>query len=178
MKISTRGRYAVRMLADIAEHEPGYVSLSSVANRQGISKKYLEQIAMNLQRVGMLAGARGYKGGYKLARDAQSITVLDILNSVEGSMAVVECLEDSENRCERCRECKTLPIWTGLKERVEAYLGGITHKDVVATTPTAVTPSPKNTSPPEELLYSTEGSFYAFGTAILYPTPRTVSIKY
>ena len=133
MKISTRGRYAVRMLADIAEHEPGYVSLSSVADRQGISKKYLEQIAMNLQRVGMLAGARGYKGGYKLARDAQSITVLEILQAMEGSMAVVGCLEDEENRCTRCHECKTLPIWMGLKKEIESYLGGITLKDVVGT---------------------------------------------
>ena len=142
MKISTKGRYAVRMLADIAEHGSPYTTLSKVAERQGISKKYLEQIAMHLQKTGMLAGVRGYKGGYRLARDAGEITVLEILQAVEGSMAVVACLEDEENRCERCRECKTLPIWTGLKERVEAYLGGITLKDVVATTPTAVDAEP------------------------------------
>lgn len=132
MKISTKGRYAVRMLADIAEHGSPYTTLSSVAERQGISKKYLEQIAMHLQKTGMLAGVRGYKGGYKLARDAQSITVLEILQAVEGSMAVVECLEDSENRCERCQGCKTLPVWMGLKERIEVYLGSISLADVVA----------------------------------------------
>ena len=136
MKISTKGRYAVRMLTDIAEHGPGYVTLTCVTERQGISKKYLEQIALQLHRAGLLSGARGFNGGYKLARDAQSITVLEILQAVEGSMAVVSCLEDEENRCSRCQGCKTLAVWEGLKERIEAYLGGITLADVAAT-PTA-----------------------------------------
>ncbi len=136
MKISTKGRYAVRMLADIAEHGTPYTTLSSVAERQGISKKYLEQIALQLHRAGLITGVRGFKGGYKLAIPPESITVLDILTAVEGSMAVVSCLEDEENRCSRCQGCKTLPVWKGLKERIEAYLGGITLADVAAT-PTA-----------------------------------------
>ena len=131
MKISTKGRYAVRMLADIAEHGTPYTTLSKVAERQGISKKYLEQIAMRLQRVGLIIGVRGNNGGYRLAKEAESITVLDILTAVEGSMAVVSCLEDEENRCTRCQGCKTLPIWMGLKKEIESYLGGVTLKDVV-----------------------------------------------
>lgn len=131
MKISTKGRYAVRMLVDIAEHAPNHVTLKDVAERQGISKKYLEQIALRLQQERLVVGLRGFNGGYKLARDAGEITVLEVLQAVEGSMAVVECLEDEGNRCERCKGCKTLPVWMGLKQSVESYLGGITLKDVM-----------------------------------------------
>ena len=132
VKISTKGRYALRMLADIAEHQPdGYVALKDVAERQDISKKYLEQIALPLSQAGMLRAVRGHRGGYKLARPASEYTVEAILLAVEGTLSPVSCLEDAENRCERCERCRTLPVWQGLDRAISAYLRGITLADVV-----------------------------------------------
>ena len=103
MKISTKGRYALRMMVDIAEHQKdGYVTLKDVALRQGISKKYLEQIALHISQAGMLRAVRGYQGGYMLARPASEYTVHSILQVVEGSMSPVSCLEDRASACPRC----------------------------------------------------------------------------
>lgn len=132
MKISTKGRYALRMMADIAEHQKdGYVTLKDVAQRQDISKKYLEQIALHISQAGMLRAVRGYQGGYMLARPAADYTVNAILEVVEGSMAPVTCLQQQPNACERCNVCRTLPVWQGLEKLVRDYLNSITLEDVV-----------------------------------------------
>ena len=132
MKISTKGRYALRMMVDIAEHQKdGYVILKDVALRQGISKKYLEQIALHISQAGMLRAVRGYQGGYMLARPASEYSVHSILQVVEGSMAPVTCLQQAENNCERRDTCRTLPLWQGLEALIRNYLSGITLEDVV-----------------------------------------------
>jgi len=132
MKISTKGRYALRMMVDIAEHQKdGYVTLKDVALRQGISKKYLEQIALHISQAGMLRAVRGYQGGYMLARPACEYSVHSILQVVEGSMAPVTCLQQAENNCERRDTCRTLPLWQGLEALIRNYLSGITLEDVV-----------------------------------------------
>ena len=132
MKISTKGRYALRMMVDIAEHQKdGYVTLKDVALRQGISKKYLEQIALHISQAGMLRAVRGYQGGYMLARPAAEYSVDSILQVVEGSMAPVSCLEQRPNACERCEVCKTPPVWQGLQKLINDYLKGITLEDIV-----------------------------------------------
>jgi len=132
MKISTKGRYALRMMVDIAEHQKdGYVTLKDVALRQGISKKYLEQIALHISQAGMLRAVRGYQGGYMLARPACEYSVHSILQVVEGSMVPVTCLQQAENNCERRDTCRTLPLWQGLEALIRNYLSGITLEDVV-----------------------------------------------
>ena len=132
VKISTKGRYALRMMIDIAENqEKGYVTLKDVALRQNISKKYLEQIALHLSQAGMLRAVRGYQGGYMLSKPASAYTVHAVLQVVEGSMFPVSCLEQKPNACERCNECKTLPMWTALETMIYNYLNGITLEDLV-----------------------------------------------
>ena len=132
MKISTKGRYALRMMVDIAEHQKdGYVTLKDVAMRQDISKKYLEQIALPLSQAGMLHAVRGHLGGYMLSKPAEAYTVEAILAAVEGSLSPVSCLDDDPNLCERCNSCKTLPVWQGLDRAIDRYLAGITLADVV-----------------------------------------------
>ena len=132
MKISTKGRYALRMMVDIAEHQKdGYVTLKDVALRQDISKKYLEQIALHISQAGMLRAVRGYQGGYMLARPASEYTVHSILQVVEGSMVPVPCLQQAENACPRREACRTLPLWQGLEKLIRDYLSGITLEDVV-----------------------------------------------
>lgn len=132
MKISTKGRYALRMMIDIAEHQAsGYVALKDIAARQEISKKYLEQIALHLSQCGMLRAVRGYQGGYMLSRDASAYSVYEILSVVEGSLAPVSCLESPVNSCPRREGCKTLPLWTGLDRHIREYLNAFTLADVV-----------------------------------------------
>lgn len=132
MKISTKGRYALRMLYDLAAHqEEGYVSLKDIADRQTISKKYLEQIVPLLNKTGLLKTNRGNKGGYMLARRADKITVGDILRSTEGSLAPVACLEFESNDCPRAGECNTLYVWEGLYKAITKYLDGITIQDIL-----------------------------------------------
>ena len=132
MKISTKGRYALRMMTDIAENQAkGYVALKDVAERQDISKKYLEQIALRLSQAGMLQAVRGFQGGYMLVKSTDEYTVGQILEVVEGSLAPVTCLEHDPNLCPRCGCCKTLPLWQGLDRLIRNYLDGITLTDVV-----------------------------------------------
>ena len=132
MKISTKGRYALRMLIDRAEHkESGYISLKDVAKRQQISKKYLEQIIPIFNHTGMLLTNRGAQGGYKLARTPDKYTVAEILRLTEGSIAPVACLDQEPNECERSAECVTLPIWQGLYDVIKEYLEGITLQDIL-----------------------------------------------
>lgn len=132
MKISTKGRYALRMLIDLAEHkENGFIALKEIAERQEISKKYLEQIVPILNRSGILMTNRGYQGGYKLAKEPKDITVAEILRCTEGGMAPVACLEQKPNQCDRCKECITLPVWEGLEKVVTEYLENISLQDIV-----------------------------------------------
>ncbi|WP_303838154.1 Rrf2 family transcriptional regulator [Ruminococcus flavefaciens] len=132
MKISTKGRYALRMLYDLAlHHEEGYVSLKDIADRQGISKKYLEQIVPLLNKTGLLRTNRGNKGGYMLAGSPDDITVGDVLKATEGSLAPVACLDFEPNECPRAGECSTLFIWEGLFKSITDYLDSITLRDII-----------------------------------------------
>lgn len=132
MKISTKGRYALRMLVDLAEHQSeGFVALKDIAGRQNISKKYLEQIVPVLNNSGFLQTNRGYQGGYRLSRTPGKYTVGDILRLTEGSLAPVACLENSPNLCERQNECATLHVWEGLYKVINEYLDGITLQDII-----------------------------------------------
>ncbi len=132
MKISTKGRYALRMMLDIAVHQgEGYVALKEIAARQNISKKYLEQIALQLTQSGLLHAVRGHQGGYRLMRAPEEYTVDRILAVTEGSLAPVACLDQTANACERRLECPTLPIWQGLEHMIHDYLHGITLQDIL-----------------------------------------------
>ena len=133
MMISTRGRYALRMMADLAENQgDGYVALRDIANRQAISKKYLEQIIPMLNRAGLLQTTRGYQGGYRLSRKAEEYTLGEILRATEGSLAPVTCLSEQTNTCERQEFCQTLPVWKGLNRVINEYLDSITLDDIVS----------------------------------------------
>lgn len=132
MKISTKGRYALRMMLDIAQHQSqGAVALKDVAERQNISKKYLEQIALVLSQAGVLHGARGHQGGYRLVGEPGDYTVCDILEKMEGSLHPVACLDHAPNACERCNGCETLYIWEGLDRMIRQYLSSMTIQDVI-----------------------------------------------
>lgn len=110
--ISTKGRYALRVMLDLAQHgEDGYVPLKDVAERQEISKKYLEIIVKDLVKGGMLKGISGKGGGYRLTRKPEEYTVGEILVLLEGTLAPVACLEDNAAECPRAQECLTLPLW-------------------------------------------------------------------
>jgi transcriptional regulator, Rrf2 family len=132
MKISTKGRYALRLMVDLAEHkDSGFIALKDVAKRQNISKKYLEQIVPVLNGAGLLTTNRGNRGGYKLAKEPKEYTVGDILRITEGSIAPVSCLESDVNSCERKNFCQTLYVWEGLYKVVNEYLDSITVQDIV-----------------------------------------------
>lgn len=132
MMISTRGRYALRMMLDLAEHQGnGYVALKDIAQRQEISKKYLEQIIPTLNRFELLQTTRGYQGGYRLSRRPQEYTLGDILRATEGSLAPVTCLESDHNTCVRQADCATLPVWRGLDKVINEYLDSITLQDIL-----------------------------------------------
>ena len=127
MKISTKGRYALRMMLDVAQHQDeGYVTLKDIASRQAISKKYLEQIALQLTQAGMLRAVRGHQGGYRLTSAPGDYTVLSILEVTEGPLAPVACMDQTPNACARCASCLTLPVWQGLHDVICTYLSGIT----------------------------------------------------
>lgn len=130
--ISTRGRYALRMMVDLAQHQDeGFISLKDIANRQEISKKYLEQIIPILNRTSFLRTSRGFAGGYQLVKAPGDYTVGEILRAIEGSLAPVACLEGDTNTCPRCTECATLFVWEGLQKIQTEYLDGITLQDIL-----------------------------------------------
>lgn len=133
MKISTRGRYALRLMTEIAACDgEGFVSLKGVAERQGISMKYLEQIAGTLAKAGLLQSGRGVQGGYRLVKAPGEYTVGSILRLTEGNLAPVACLGGDVNHCERCGECPTLDFWSGLYAAVNAYIDRYTLEDLLA----------------------------------------------
>ena len=114
LKISTKGRYALRLMLDLAQNRnEGFVALKDIADRQDISKKYLEQIVPILNRAGLLKTTRGYQGGYMLAKSPSSYTVGDILRITEGSLAPVACLEDEVNQCDKYETCMTAAFGKG-----------------------------------------------------------------
>lgn len=132
MRISTKGRYALRMLLDLAEHrENGFISLKELAERQEISKKYLEQIIPMLNKDNILRTNRGAMGGYMLARAPEKITVGDVLRLTEGSLSPVACVDEDPIECTRCADCPTLPIWQGLAQVICEYLDSVTLQDIL-----------------------------------------------
>lgn len=132
MKISTKGRYALRMLIDLAEHQNGeYIALKDIAQRQDVSKKYLEQIVSLFNKSNILKTNRGFQGGYMLKRSADQYTVGEILRLTEGSLAPVACLDQDPIECPRSGECATLPMWQGLERVINEYLDGITLQDLI-----------------------------------------------
>ena len=132
MKISTRGRYAIRVLLDLAEHNNGeYIPLMDIAKRQEISEKYLESIVSVLSKQKFVTALRGKGGGYRLARTPEQYTIGSILRLTEGSLAPVACLEDQPNQCERATTCKTLKMWEGCYKVINEYFDGITLQDLL-----------------------------------------------
>ena len=132
MMISTRGRYALRILVDLAENRrAGYVTLKELADRQEISEKYLESIVKDLVRAGILEGVRGKGGGYRLGRPPEKIPVLDVLTLTDGSLVPVACLEEGAKPCSRAPDCRTLPLWEGLNAVVRDYLVRFSVQDLV-----------------------------------------------
>lgn len=131
MKISTKGRYALRMMLDLAIHDTGeYISLKDISERQGVTVKYLEQIVTALTRSGMVRSQRGNNGGYRLARRPSEYTAGDILRVMEGSLAPVACLEGEINSCERQEDCAVLPFWTGFAKVINDYVDSVTLQDL------------------------------------------------
>lgn len=132
MKISTRGRYSLRFMIDLAQHySEGYIALKDIANRQGISKKYLEQIIPFLNRGKLLISNKGHMGGYMLSKDPSEITMKDVLLCAEGSLTPVSCMDNEPNLCEKCNECITLPIYEGLYQVIIDYLDNITLQNII-----------------------------------------------
>ena len=136
MMISTRGRYALRVLIDLAEHaDDAYVPMKEVAQRQEISLKYLEKILPALAKNNLIEGVHGKGGGYKLTRKPEEYTVGEILRLTEGCLAPVSCLECNAEECHRTSECRTLPMWTELQTRINTYLDGVTIADLMKVEP-------------------------------------------
>lgn len=132
MLISTKGRYALRVMADLAERPAeGYVPLKEIAGRQGISEKYLEAIIKLLVKAGLLSGVRGKGGGYRLTRPPEQYTVGEILRLTEESLAPVACLGTDASPCARSASCRTLPLWQGLDRVIGEYLDGVTLADLL-----------------------------------------------
>lgn len=132
MKISTKGRYALRLMLDLALNQQDlYVSLKDIAERQDISKKYLEQIVTALNKADFLMTNRGFQGGYRLARQPKDYTVGEILRITEGNLSVVSCLVSEPNTCDRNTSCMTLPVWEGLNKVISDYLYGISLQDII-----------------------------------------------
>ena len=134
MRISTKGRYALRLMLDLAIHNTGeYISLKDISARQGITVKYLEQIVTGLTRAGFLRSQRGNSGVYRLSRKPEDYTVGEILRAMEGSLEPIACLDDEVNLCPRSSECLTLPFWKGLSDVIRKYVDGTTLQDLVDT---------------------------------------------
>ena len=131
MKISTKGRYGLRLMVDLAVHDgQGLIPLKEIAVRQEISEKYLEQIMIHLNRSGLVRSVRGAQGGYTLAQPPAAITVGDVLRAMEGSLAPVECVAGDGPGCERSERCVTLEVWQKLKEAIDNVVDNITLADL------------------------------------------------
>lgn len=133
MKISTRGRYALRLLLDLAQYssENEYVSIKKVSQRQDISEKYLEQIVAQLSRAGFVKSTRGAQGGYCLVQQPKDYTVGMVLRLIEGNLSPVSCMEDNPNKCLRCNNCVTLEVWQQINDAVNQIIDHITLQDLL-----------------------------------------------
>ena len=130
--ISTKGRYAIRIMLDIAENDDGsYIPLKDIAERQDLSKKYLEIIAKELVSGGLLTGASGKGGGYRLSRKPEKYTIGEILELMEGSMSPVACLADKKYKCSRKKKCPTLPMWQEYDKLVHDFFYGKKLSDLL-----------------------------------------------
>ena len=132
MLISTRGRYALRIMLELAQYDQSpYMPLPLIAEKQGISEKYLESIVSLLVKGGLVEAIRGKGGGYRLRRPLQDYSAGEILRLTEGSLAPVSCLEGEENACPRAGQCHTLPMWTKLEGLINSYLDSVTLADLL-----------------------------------------------
>lgn len=132
MMVSTKGRYALRIMLDLAQHtEEGYISLKEIAVRQDISMKYLEAIVSILNKAGFVQSMRGKDGGYKLSRAPSAYNVGEILELTEGSLAPVACMDCGEITCQRAGVCLTLPMWKQLDSLINGYLKSVTLADLL-----------------------------------------------
>ena len=132
MLVSTRGRYAIRVMIDLAEHMNGkYIPMKEIADRQDVSLKYMTKIMQALTKSGMLDGQHGKGGGYKLNRDPEEYRVGDILRLTEGTLAPVVCIDETDCKCDRSFECRTRPMWNELDKLISEYLDGITIADLM-----------------------------------------------
>ena len=132
MNITSKGRYALRVMLDLAQHpEDGFVSLKTVAERQGISMKYLESIVGSLKKAELLDSTRGKEGGYRLSREPAAYTVEEILRSIEDNLAPVSCIKDGSIQCDRAAACLTIPMWKELDEITNAYLKTVSLEDLI-----------------------------------------------
>lgn len=135
MLVSTKARYALRVMLELAQSQPdAYMPLPLIAQRQGISEKYLESIIAILSRAGLVEGLRGKGGGYRLTRSSANYSVGEILRLTEGSLAPVTCLEGAENPCPRAGECTTLPMWQKLDDLINTYLDSVSLSDLLSQT--------------------------------------------
>lgn len=132
MLISTKGRYALRIMLDLAQQEPGaFIPLPAIAERQEASEKYLESIISTLARAGLVEGQRGKGGGYRLTRPLSECSVGEILRLTEGSLAPVSCLDGDTNACPRAGQCSTLPMWEKLDRLINGYLDSVRLSDLL-----------------------------------------------
>ena len=132
MMVSSRGRYALRVMTDLAEHRgEGYTAMRQVAERQGISLKYLEKILPCLVAAGLIEGVHGKGGGYRLTREPDMYPVSEILRLTEGDIAPVACLDCGTETCSRSAECRTRPMWDKLNSLVDGYLSSVTIADLM-----------------------------------------------
>lgn len=129
--ISTKGRYALRLMVDIAMYSNGeYVNLKDISKREEISIKYLEQVVSLLTKAGLLISLRGNNGGYRLARPIKSYTAGEILRVAEGSLAPIQCLQCEPNMCSRMQSCTTIEFWEGYYDVIKKYVDNITLEDL------------------------------------------------
>ena len=132
MKISTKGRYALRLMLDLAyNHTGSFIPIKNISQRQDISDKYLEQIITQLSRAGLVKSARGAQGGYMLAKEPQEYTVGEILRLLEGNLAPVACVDDNKEARTRADECVTMEVWREIKDAVNKVVDNITLADLV-----------------------------------------------
>ena len=132
MNVTSKGRYALRVMLDLAQHpEDGFISLKTVAERQGISMKYLEMIVSGLKKAELVDSTRGKEGGYRLNRSTSEYNVGEILRSLEDNLAPVACIKDGSIHCEQASACMTVPMWKELDDITNAYLGSITLEDLL-----------------------------------------------
>ena len=153
MNITTKGRYALRVMLDLAQHaDAGFVSLKVTAGRQNVSLKYLEMIISHLKKAGLVESTRGKEGGYRLTRDPNQYTVLEILSCIEDNLAPVSCIQAGEIHCDHAEACRTIPMWKELDEITNRYLSSVTLEDLLTGQkwPAVAIPDPNVEIPDEE----------------------------